>query len=55
MPGMSMSATPMPDAATLPADMLLHVAVREPGRYKLWLQFRGGGRLHVAQFVLVAT
>jgi hypothetical protein len=55
MPGMSMSATPMPDGATLPGDMLLHVAVHEPGRYKLWLQFRGGGSLHVAQFVLVAT
>jgi hypothetical protein len=54
MPGMSTSATPMPESATLPGDMLLHVAVHEPGRYKLWLQFRGGGSLHVAQFVLVA-
>jgi len=55
MPGMSMSATPMPEGAALSGDMLLHVAVHEPGRYKLWLQFRGGGSLHVAQFVLVAT
>jgi hypothetical protein len=55
MPGMSMSATPMPDGAALPGDMLLHVAVHEPGRYKLWLQFRGGESLHVAQFVLLAT
>jgi hypothetical protein len=54
MPGMSMSATPMPDGATLPGVMHFHVAVHEPGRYKLWLQFRGGGSLHVAQFVLLA-
>ncbi|MBD5604101.1 MAG: hypothetical protein IAI48_03295 [Candidatus Eremiobacteraeota bacterium] len=55
MPGMDM---PMP--ATLPAGahvgakMLLHARVAARGRYKLWLQFRGGDALEVAQFVLDA-
>jgi len=54
MPGMNMSAPPLPDSAISAPDMLLHVAVHEPGTYKLWLQFRGGGALHVAPFVLTA-
>jgi hypothetical protein len=54
MPGMNTSAPPLPDSAVSSPDMLLHVAVHEPGTYKLWLQFRGGGALHVAPFVLTA-
>jgi hypothetical protein len=54
MAGMDMSAPPLPDSAVSAPDMLLHVAVHEPGTYKLWLQFRGGGALHVAPFVLTA-
>jgi len=34
--------------------MLLHVGVGEPGPYELWLQFRAGGRLYVAPFVVTA-
>jgi len=34
--------------------MVLHVAVKEPGLYKMWLQFRGGKQLYVAPFVLRA-
>ncbi|HVN69338.1 MAG TPA: hypothetical protein VMU38_06805 [Candidatus Binatia bacterium] len=46
--------SPLPDSATSSPDMLLHVALREPGTYKLWLQFRGGSTLYVAPFVLTA-
>jgi hypothetical protein len=35
--------------------MVLHVSVKEPGTYKLWLQFRGGSQLYIAPFVLVAN
>ncbi|HXF35239.1 MAG TPA: hypothetical protein VN603_11770 [Candidatus Acidoferrales bacterium] len=53
MPGMeNMDMKPLPDSATSAPDMLLHVAIREPGTYKLWLQFRGGKALYVAPFVL---
>jgi hypothetical protein len=34
--------------------MQLHVSAVPAGRYKLWLQFMGGGTLHVASFVLDA-
>ena len=45
---------PLPEAARSAPDMRLHVAVAEAGTYKLWLQFRGGGTLRVAPFVLTA-
>jgi hypothetical protein len=45
----------MPDASNSPPDMMLHVSVREPGTYKLWLQFRGGDQLYIAPFVLNAN
>jgi hypothetical protein len=57
MPGMDMSkmTMDMPDNASSPPDMALHVSVKEPGTYKLWLQFRGGSQLYIAPFVLVAN
>lgn len=36
-------------------DMLLHVALREPGTYKLWLQFKSSTGLHVAPFVITVA
>ncbi|MDQ2909145.1 MAG: hypothetical protein M3R44_07335 [Candidatus Eremiobacteraeota bacterium] len=36
-------------------DMFVQVAVHKPGPYQLWLQFRGGGSLHVARLLLTAT
>jgi hypothetical protein len=56
MPGMNMSTRTMdlPESASIPATMVLHVAVKEPGLYKMWLQFRGGKQLYVAPFVLRA-
>jgi hypothetical protein len=56
MKGMDMSAMDidLPDTASVPATMVLHVAVKEPGLYKMWLQFRGGSQLYIAPFVLRA-
>lgn len=45
---------PLPSSIISSPNMLLHVALREPGTYKLWLQFRGGTNLYVAPFVLTA-
>ena len=45
----------MPDSASSPPNMMLHVSVKEPGTYKMWLQFRGGDQLYVAPFVLIAN
>lgn len=52
----SESAMPpsLPSSMISSPNMLLHVALSEPGTYKLWLQFRGGSRLYVAPFVLTA-
>ena len=44
----------LPDSASIPATMVLHVSVSEPGLYKMWLQFRGGNQLYIAPFVLRA-
>ena len=52
---MSKMTVDMPDTASSPPDMMLHVSVKEPGTYKLWLQFRGGSQLYIAPFVLVAN
>jgi hypothetical protein len=45
----------MPDSASSPPNMMLHVSVKEPGTYKMWLQFRGGDKLYIAPFVLKAN
>jgi hypothetical protein len=45
---------PLPSSMISSPNMLLHVALREPGTYKLWLQFRGGSNLYVAPFILRA-
>ncbi len=58
MPGMFMPGMEMPALAPgtrVDPEMVLHVGVGRPGPYKLWLQFRGGERVYVAPFVLVAT
>lgn len=58
MPGMDanmpMEMKPLPEATTVPADMTLPVTLREPGTYRLWLQFRGGSTLYVAPFTVTA-
>lgn len=52
---MSVEPPPMSDNARSPSEMMLHVAIRETGSYRLWLQFRGGGQLYVAEFTLSAV
>ncbi len=49
---MSKDPPPLPENSISPAEMMLHVAVREAGPYKLWLQFRGGTELYVAEFTV---
>lgn len=55
MHGMSGHEKDLPPGAAVPPNMTLHVIVREPGFYRLWLQFRGGGKLYVATFSLRAS
>jgi hypothetical protein len=56
----AMSSGPMKMPADLPEnsisspDMMLHISIKEPGTYKMWLQFRGGSQLYVAPFVITA-
>lgn len=50
--GAAMEMKPLLDSSSSSPDMQLHVALREPGTYKLWLQFRGGDQLYVATFIL---
>lgn len=40
------------DTDRVPAHYQLHIAAQTAGRYKLWLQFRGGKNLYVAPFVI---
>ena len=51
MDGMDMESGP----AQAGPRLTLHANVREAGTYKLWFEFRGGGRLYVAPFVVVAS
>lgn len=53
---MSKPMPDMPDSATVPGDMMLHIALHEPGTYKLWLQFRGANdKLYIAEFTILAS
>lgn len=50
---------PMPelsDNALISGEMMLHIALREPGTYKMWLQFRGAhDKLYIAEFTILAS
>ena len=54
MMDMSKDPPPMPEGGPSPAELMLHLALKEPGSYKLWLQFRGGGQVYVAEFTVNA-
>lgn len=54
MGDMSKEPPPMPENGPSPSEMMLHLALRESGTYKLWLQFRGGDKLYVAAFTITA-
>ena len=56
MMDMSKPMPDMPDTASVSPDMMLHIALREPGTYKMWLQFRGtGDKLYIAEFTILAS
>jgi hypothetical protein len=53
---MSKPMPELPDTASVSGDMMLHIALREAGTYKLWLQFRGANdKLYVAEFTILAS
>jgi hypothetical protein len=53
---MSKPMPELPDGASVSSDMMLHIALREAGTYKLWLQFRGAGdKLYIAEFTVLAS
>jgi len=53
---MSKPMPELPDGAPVSSDMMLHLALWEPGTYKMWLQFRGAGdKLYVAEFTILAS
>ena len=56
MMDMSKPMPDMPETVSVSPDMMLHIALREPGTYKLWLQFRGAGdKLYIAEFTILAS
>jgi len=54
MAGRGMAANPLAPGAHVGPDMVLYVPAVRSGRYKLWLQFRGGTGVFIAPFVLEA-
>jgi hypothetical protein len=53
---MSKPMPELPENASVSSDMMLHIALRESGTYKLWLQFRGANEeLYVAEFTIIAS
>jgi hypothetical protein len=53
---MSKPMPELPDNASVSGEMMLHIALWEPGTYKLWLQFRGANdKLYVAEFTILAS
>lgn len=56
MMDMSKPMPDMPDNASVSSDMMLHIALHEPGTYKLWLQFKGANdKLYIAEFTILAS
>jgi hypothetical protein len=53
---MSKPMPELPPNAPVSPDMMLHLALWEPGTYRLWLQFMGAGnKLYVAEFTILAS
>ena len=44
----------LPEDSISSPDLMLHISIKQPGTYKMWLQFRGGSQLYVAPFTLTA-
>ena len=53
---MSKPMPELPENAAVSGDMMLHIALWEPGTYKMWLQFRGANeKLYIAEFTILAS
>jgi hypothetical protein len=53
---MSKPMPDLPDNASVSGEMMLHIAIREAGTYKMWLQFRGeNDQLYIAEFTVLAS
>jgi hypothetical protein len=53
---MSKPMPDLPDNASVSGEMMLHIAIREAGTYKMWLQFRGeNNQLYIAEFTVLAS
>jgi hypothetical protein len=53
---MSKPMPELPDSASVSGEMMLHIALREAGTYKMWLQFRGANdKLYIAEFTILAS
>jgi hypothetical protein len=53
---MSKPMPELPENAPVSGDMMLHLALYEPGTYRMWLQFMGAGnKLYVAEFTIIAS
>jgi hypothetical protein len=53
---MSKPMPELPDNASVSGEMMLHIALREAGTYRLWLQFRGAAdKLYIAEFTILAS
>lgn len=53
---MSKPMPELPEGAAVSGDMMLHIALHEPGTYKMWLQFRGeNDKLYIAEFTILAS
>jgi hypothetical protein len=50
----AMADVDLPATAVVGPTMMLHVNAREPGAYRCWLEFRGGGSVYDAAFNLNA-
>ena len=53
-PGMK-DPPPMPENGPSPSALQLHLALRQPGTYRMWLQFRGGSQLCIAEFTITVV
>jgi hypothetical protein len=53
---MSKPMPELPENAPVSSDMMLHLALWEPGTYRMWLQFKGAGdKLYIAEFTIIAS
>jgi hypothetical protein len=52
--GSDMEASALPADTIVPATWSVHIDLPRRGAYKVWIQFKGGGSVYVAPFVVTA-